>query len=94
VAPKPDEDALYRWVHQQWFSKKTGGVSPTFFKNAPDPPGGRQGMSTDWSRYSTPEESRRRARIPALNGVIELRGHFKTCRAWHHPVHEAGNPGL
>jgi hypothetical protein len=50
--PIPDVVLLFRWVHQQWFSKKTGGVSPTFFRIAPDPLSGRQGMSTDWSRYS------------------------------------------
>ena len=70
--PIPDEDLLYRWVHRQWFSKKHGGVAPTFFKNALDPSAGRAGMSTDWSRYSTPQESRQRARDPAVNGVIEM----------------------
>jgi hypothetical protein len=70
--PIPDEDLLYRWIHRQWFSKRHGGVSPTFFKNARDLLTGRGGMSTDWSRYSTPEESRRRARDPAVNGVVEM----------------------
>lgn len=29
-------------------------------------------MSTDWSKYSTPEETQQRARDPELNGVIEM----------------------
>jgi hypothetical protein len=67
----PDDALLYQFVHQQWFSKKTGGVSPTFFKNVFDPRTNRAGMSTDWSRYSTPEETRDRAKDPTINGVIE-----------------------
>lgn len=67
----PDEDLLYKFVHQQWF-KKTGEVSPTFFKNVMDPLTGHSGMSTDWSRYSSPEETRSRAKDPAINGVIEM----------------------
>lgn len=66
----PNDDLLYQFIHQQWF-KKAGGVSPTFFKNVADPHTGRAGMSTDWSRYSTPEETRGRASNPAVNGVIE-----------------------
>jgi hypothetical protein len=70
--PAPAKDALYRWVHQQWFNK-AGEVSPTFFRNARDPETGREGgMSTDWSRYSTPQETRERAKDPAINGVIEM----------------------
>jgi hypothetical protein len=73
--PIPDEDRLYRWAHQQWFDHTTGELSPTFFKNASDPLTRREGMSSDWSRYSTPEESRHRARNPDVNGVIELTVH-------------------
>jgi len=29
-------------------------------------------MSTDWSRYSTPEETLARARKPEDNGVVEM----------------------
>ncbi|MEA2595027.1 MAG: hypothetical protein QOF01_1496 [Thermomicrobiales bacterium] len=47
-------------------------MSPAFFKNARDPLTGRGGMSTDGNRYSTPEESRQRAREPEANGVVEL----------------------
>jgi len=68
--PIPNEELVYQFVHQQWF-KKAGGVSPTFFKNATDPHSGRAGMSTDWSRYSTPVQTRDRAKNPAINGVIE-----------------------
>jgi hypothetical protein len=37
-----------------------------------DPQTGLGGMSTDWSRYSTPEESRQSAREPAVTGVVEM----------------------
>lgn len=30
-------------------------------------------MSTDWAKYSTPEESRNRANRPEDNGVVEMR---------------------
>jgi hypothetical protein len=44
------------------------------FRNHADPTGQR-GMSTDWSRYATPEETRRRGRRhpPSANGVVSLR---------------------
>jgi hypothetical protein len=94
----PDEDLLYRWVHRQWFSKRHGGISPTFFKNARDPQTGQGGMSTDWSRYSTPEESRQRAREPAVNGVVELsvtdvRG-IPEQTVVHTPIQNHPDPGI
>jgi hypothetical protein len=69
----PSQDKLYRFVHKQWFSKKTGMVSPDFFKNPKDPESNEElGMSTDWSKYSTPEETRGRAKLPEMNAVIEM----------------------
>lgn len=41
-----------------------------FFQNRPDELTGA--MSTDWSRYATPEETRARARKPSLNAVGRL----------------------
>lgn len=30
------------------------------------------GMSTDWEKYSTPQQTRDRARIPNQNGIVKL----------------------
>jgi hypothetical protein len=64
----PDQDRLFMRVHRQWL--KNGRVAPGFFQNRPDEATGA--MSTDWSRYATPEETRARAKRPELNAVIEL----------------------
>jgi hypothetical protein len=49
-------------VHEMW--TKSGDVAPGAFKDRDG------GMSTDWERYSTPEETRSRAKNPHLNKVI------------------------
>ncbi len=64
----PSEEHLYVYVHCQWI--RNGRVVPGFFKNRPDEMTGA--MSTDWSKYSTPEETWARARKPELNGVGRL----------------------
>lgn len=64
----PDDDELYMRVHRQWL--RQGRVVPGFFRNLPNDATG--GMSSDWSRYSTPEETRRRARTPSDNAVVGL----------------------
>ncbi len=46
--------------------KSDGAVSPSAFKDRGD------SMSMDWSRYSTPEEARDRAREPLDNGVLSF----------------------
>jgi hypothetical protein len=65
----PPEDFLYVFVHKQWI--RNGRIVPGFFQNRPDEATGA--MSTDWSRYSTPEDTRKRARKPEVNGVGEMR---------------------
>ncbi|AUX48808.1 uncharacterized protein SOCE26_103490 [Sorangium cellulosum] len=65
LEPIPDDSVLYMRVHDQ-FIDNNGKLRPGVFKNR-----GR-GMSTDWNKYSTPEETRARARIPAMNGVVSL----------------------
>jgi len=65
----PDDHLLYLRVHMGWF-RKDGRVAPGFFKNRPDEHTGA--MSTDWSKYSTPHETRARARKPAENAVGQL----------------------
>lgn len=64
----PDGDYLYVFVHEQWI--KNGRVVPFFFQNRPDELSGA--MATDWSKYSTPEQTRGRARKPHLNAVGRL----------------------
>lgn len=65
----PDDDDLYVFIHKQWI-RRDGRISPGFFQNRPDEQTGA--MSVDWSKYSTPDETRRRARQPHLNGVGKL----------------------
>jgi hypothetical protein len=59
-----DADHLYMRVHEVFVSDE--GVAPGAFKDH------QGGMSTDWEKYSTPEETRQRAKEPLRNGVIQL----------------------
>lgn len=61
----PDPDLLFLRVH-----KSNVDRNGQLYAGAIAPHGGS--MSTDWSRYSTPEESRQRAKKPAENGVVEF----------------------
>ena len=65
----PDLDRLYMRVHRN--NQVDGVPTPGAFRDHP-PDGERPGMSTDWSRYSTPEETLARARKPEDNGVVEM----------------------
>ena len=64
----PDGDLLYLRVHRQWI--KNGRIAPGFFQNRPSETTGA--MSTDWSKYASPADTRARARRPELNAVISL----------------------
>lgn len=46
--------------------KRDGAISASAFKDRGD------SMSTDWSRYSTPEQTQARAKTPEQNGVVSL----------------------
>ena len=63
----PDEDSLYRWVHREKLTANGGIRAGAFSDN-------RGAMSTDWSKYSTPNETRQRAAIgtPEECAVIAL----------------------
>jgi hypothetical protein len=61
----PDTDRLYMRVHQNLLHRDGRPIPGAFIDH-----GG--GMSTDWERYSTPEETRQRARKPQDNAVISL----------------------
>ena len=64
----PDEDSLLMRVHQNYMDDE-GEPIPAAFRNHPSKNGG---MSTDWERYSTPEQTRARARQPGANIVIAI----------------------
>jgi len=57
----PNEDRLYYRVHQTYLLM--GELKPGVFREIGD------GMSTDWAKYSTPLESRNRAKKPEKNGA-------------------------
>ena len=55
-------------VHRQKVDQ-TGAPKPVAFQNKPTD---TDGMSTDWEKYSTPQQTRQRARKPEDNIVISL----------------------
>ena len=65
----PNEDELFFRVHRSYL--RDGEIIPGAFRDQGDHPILR-GMSTDWNRYSTAEESRKRARSPEDNGIVSL----------------------
>ena len=62
----PNEDFLFMRVHKQNFTAKYPTFSPGVFVNR------GEGMSTDWSKYSTPSETQNRGKIPKDNAVIKM----------------------
>lgn len=66
----PNADFLYMRVHKQFV--RDGKLQAGAFRNQPksDP---NAGMSTDWEKYSTPERTQRRAKIPSDNYVVKFR---------------------
>ena len=66
----PDTARLFMRVHRQNIDEN-GKLKPGAFRNLPkELPG--SGMSTDWEKYTTPDETQQRARTPADNAVIQL----------------------
>jgi hypothetical protein len=61
----PDEYRLYRRVKDNRFNAKGRPMPGAFTENG-------KGMSSDWSKYSTPEESLRRSPEPARFGIVSL----------------------
>lgn len=78
----PNRDALFMRVHDTWF-KPGGAIAPGAFQKRDG------GMSTDWSQYSTPEQTRQRGRTPRDNAVVEMNvGRIRTIpgqRVEHRP---------
>ncbi|MBW4888718.1 hypothetical protein KXQ82_03290 [Mucilaginibacter sp. HMF5004] len=60
----PDNGILYYRVHKSYIVNNE--VIPGAFRSRGD------GMSTDWNKYSTPEESLLRAKVPAENSIINF----------------------
>jgi hypothetical protein len=66
----PNQDKIYMRVHRNMI--KNGQPSTGIFKNQPT---STDGMSTDWEKYSTPEDTRNRvapSKDPANYGVISM----------------------
>lgn len=61
----PDMDDLFMAVHRGHF-ESNGTVAPAAFRNHGD------GMSTNWSKYSSPDETRQRMKKPADNAVVVM----------------------
>lgn len=65
----PDADLLFMRVHRN--DIQNGQPIPGVFKNRGE--GQQEGMSTDWSSYSTAEQTKLRATNPAWRGgVIQM----------------------
>lgn len=61
----PDPDRLFYRVHRNSLGTN-GEIVPGVFRE-------REGsISTDWEKYSTADEARQRARVPAANGIVSL----------------------
>lgn len=64
----PDEDNLWMRVHKN--NMDNGELRPGAFRNLPNKK--TDGMSTDWAKYATAQETRDRASVPQDNAVIRL----------------------
>lgn len=60
----PQQNHLFMHVHEMW--RRNGFISPGAFQNH------GEGMSTDWQKYATPQQTRRRAKQPGHNAVVTL----------------------
>jgi hypothetical protein len=64
----PDADSLYYRVHVSLVKHNAGKVAPNCFRDSKG-----TGMSTNWSKYSTPERTRHDGRDKASQyGIVEL----------------------
>ncbi|MGH7902399.1 MAG: hypothetical protein ACRENZ_11755, partial [Thermodesulfobacteriota bacterium] len=59
---------LYYRIHKQYFIDSD--LLPSVFRETGE--GEQKSMSTDWGKYSTPNESRKRARKPEDNGIVHF----------------------
>ena len=65
----PDPDILFMRIHRAWFPQ--GVLNTAAFRNMPTP---ADGMSTDWNKYSSARETRRRSHTspPTDYAVVQL----------------------
>src|SRR5690348_5592489 len=83
----PDADLLYYRVHDGFFNKK-GTLGSSVFREKGD--GEERGISTDWSKYSTPEQDRG-IKNPLKNSVVSfVTGDLRNIRlqVLHAPINE------
>lgn len=57
-------------VHEQWFDREIGELTAGCFKNLPDEQ--KDGMATEWDKYSDAQRARARKGNPEKFGVISL----------------------
>jgi hypothetical protein len=62
----PDSDLLLRRVHRSFLGSDKSKIPVGAF------PRSENGISTDWEKYSTPEETRNRGHEPQANGVLQI----------------------
>ena len=60
----PDASLLFMRAHKRLLLD--GEIRPNIFREQ------GEGMSVDWDKYSTPEQSRARSKIPADNGIVRM----------------------
>ena len=84
----PDADEVYMRAHRTHFTPK-GELRPGVFRDQ------GAGMSADWSKYATPEETRARAKTPEANAVLALGvgalREVETLSVVHEPLAEEAN---
>jgi hypothetical protein len=61
----PDANSVFMRAHKAYF--RDGQLEPGVFTSKEGP-----GMSVDWDKYSSKEETQRRAKSPSDNAVISL----------------------
>lgn len=64
----PDSDHLFYRIHKN--NIVDGEVVPGAFRERGE--GAKKGMSTDWDKYTTPEESLSRSNNQAENGIVKF----------------------
>ena len=63
----PDDNSLWMRVHRQ--RVRNGEIRPNAFVNRPTE---TDGMSTNWEKYATPQQTQNDANVPNDNAVIQL----------------------
>lgn len=60
----PDADQVFMRAHRNFL--RNGAITPSVFRAQ------GEGMSVEWGKYATPEETRNRARKPIDNAILAL----------------------